>query len=145
MDRRAITHKPDPARFATNNRGRTMATLTLPCETGQVSDGYHTFDELYKHRYMLFAALMASNPEISWTSSLHADGSRMDGWLIAGMDLPTGTVTYHLPADYDSLLLDARVSVLERAPEWDGHTPDDVIERVKLWIKTKNSQLTNEA
>lgn len=39
----------------------------------------------------------------------------------------TMQITYHLPAeDWDTL----RVPELETAPEWDGHTSDDVLERI---------------
>jgi hypothetical protein len=36
-------------------------TLILPCPVGQVSDKYHTFDELYHHRQTLFVQLMNSH------------------------------------------------------------------------------------
>ena len=66
---------------------------------GEVSDGYHTFDELYEHRHSLMLALMRCLPYCSWFSRCHDDGSSFDGWFICGIDLPraNGTVTYHLP------------------------------------------------
>lgn len=96
-----------------------------------ISDGYHTFTELYDHRVALFIALIKSHRDISWCSRLHADGTMFDGWFIAGMDLPTGTITYHLPDEAFSELDD--VAILERAPEWDGHTPDLVVKRLIAW------------
>lgn len=89
----------------------TKHTLQIPCPTGQVSDGYHTFDELYQHRCMLFCALMFSNPAISWVSSIHHDGTMMADWFIAGMDLPTGRVTYHLPISMWCLACDSGATV----------------------------------
>lgn len=100
-----------------------------------ISDGYHTFDELYEHRIALFVALMKSHRDISWCSKLHADGSEFDGWFIAGMDLPTGTVTYHLPNEWFSELDD--IAILDHAPEWDGHTSADVVKRLSTWEPTR--------
>ena len=88
-------------------------TLHLPCPTGEISDGYHTFDELYEHRCVLFIALMRSNPGISWRSQQHADGSMDEGWFVAGMELPSGAVTYHLPQRDWALLDGGGVRTLE--------------------------------
>jgi len=98
---------------------------------GQVSDGYHTFDELYEHRCLLFAALCRAYPSMSWKSKLHADGSSYDGWFIAGMGLPTGQITYHLPVEMWPL---THARVLVQAPPWDGHTPQKVCERLEEWM-----------
>lgn len=108
-----------------------------PADKGQISDGYHTFNELYEHRCSLFLALMASNPAISWASTLHDDGSSFDGWFIAGMNPPTGMVTYHLPAGMWSLACETKATILERAPKWDGHTAADVVKRLKEWVTSK--------
>ena len=98
--------------------------------TGQVSDGYHTFDELYAHRVRLFSTLMRAHPDKSWWSFRHHDGSAWDGWIIAGIDTPAGTATYHLPvSEIDFFSEDIRQ--LEKGKEWDGHTADDVLERLK--------------
>ncbi len=112
-----------------------MNSLKLPCPIGQVSDGYHTFDELYEHRCTLFLALMLSNPAISWYSDRHNDDSKWDGWFIAGMKLPTGMVTYHLPASMWTLAFETGATLLDKAPEWDGHTAADVIKRLQEWVK----------
>lgn len=100
------------------------------------SDGYHTFKELYDHRIALYIALMRANPGISWKSERHADGSKWDGWFIAGMTLPTGAITYHLPIS-DWKYLRRTVKTLDRAPEWDGHTPADVVQRLLAWEQNK--------
>ena len=36
--------------------------------TKDISDGYHTFQELYEHRIILFSALCNVYPDISWKS-----------------------------------------------------------------------------
>lgn len=105
--------------------------------TGTISDGYHTFDELYEHRHALFLALMKSRPYGPWISKLHADGSSMDGWFIAGMELRTGPITYHLPMLLWDLAVKTEAKVRERGPEWDGHTSQDVVARLMLEVGMK--------
>ncbi len=65
-----------------------------------ISDGYHTFKELYEHRVTLFIALanthcdllkeLYDKMEISspwffpfWKAKKHEDGTMYDGWFIA--------------------------------------------------------------
>jgi len=103
---------------------------------GETSDGYHTFNELYEHRMLLFVMLMNAYPEISWRSWKHEDGSMFEGgWFIAGMNLPQcEIVTYHLKDIYWDFISD-NVEELEFAPKWDGHTSKDVLERFKKWTR----------
>lgn len=111
-----------------------VGLLSIPCSTGLVSDGFHTFDELYNHRCTLFLALMHSRPEISWISTKHFDGTSLDGWFISGMRLKTGDVGYHIPNSMWPLAKETGAIVLDRAPKWDGHTADDVVKRIQAWI-----------
>lgn len=103
-----------------------------PEDTGEVSDGYHTFNELYAHRRALTAALCSAVPDRAWRSRVHSDGIVWDGWFIVGLDLPgTGQVSYHYRLeDWDDF---AAVPELDRAPAYDGHTSDDVIVRLLAW------------
>ena len=103
------------------------------------SDGYHTFAELYEHRHHLFIALLASQPLMRpWRSRLHADGSSIDpGWFIAGMDLPTGPISYHLPSSLWGLLDNHDIPTLRKARPWDGYTADEVVARLHYWIAEK--------
>lgn len=99
-----------------------------PAITGETSDGYHTFDELYHHRAVLFSVIVADHPDISWKSKLHHDGTIYDGMFIVGIETPEGQATYHYNIDpYWEMF---KCKELERAPEWDGHTPDDAIARI---------------
>lgn len=111
-------------------------------ESMHVSDGYHTMDELYDHRIVLFITLcrtylryrinqmgIHANGEV-WRSKLHSDGSSFEGWFILGIKQKKGDqMTYHLPMSYWDRTEFAET--LENAPEWDGHTPADVLERLK--------------
>ena len=102
---------------------------------GKVSDGYHTFDELYEHRHLLFILLVSTNQWYlkPWKSKLHDDGPMYPGWFIAGTTLPSGPISYHLPLEYWDLL---NIQELPQAPKWDGHTSKDVVERLKQAIAT---------
>lgn len=111
-----------------------MPTLTIPCETSAVSDGFHTFGELYDHRCLLFVALMKAHPEFAWRSRLHDDGSDQAGWWVAGLHLPTGDISYHLPDGLWQMLDGTNVKTLDRAPKWDGHTSGDVLARLGQWL-----------
>lgn len=104
--------------------------------TENTSDGYHTFKELYDHRIMLFIALMALNSKLAWWSRKHDDGSIYDGWIIAGIELPTGAITYHLNDSYARLLDSLHIVEKVKAPKWDGHTPQDVVNRIQAWVAT---------
>lgn len=105
-------------------------TLKLPCPVGQVSDGYHTFDDLYEHRCLLFLNLLqASGCNNAWVSKLHDDGTMFDGWFIAGLDTPNGQITYHLPMKMWELC--GEIKKVDKAPKWDGHSPNDVLERLR--------------
>jgi hypothetical protein len=106
-------------------------SVATGCQIGDTSDGYHTFNELYEHRHSLFIALANSYLSISWKSKFHDDGTMWDGWFIAGMRLPTGDITYHLPIKCWDLL---RCKEIEKAYPWDGHTSHDVVNRLNKWI-----------
>lgn len=114
-----------------------MGQITIEGQTGKVSDGFHTFDELYDHRSHLYVALMLSHPEISWRALKHNDGSQFDGWFIAGMRLPTGDITYHLKIHFWLWLNDSGIETRELGPEWDGHASEDVLKRIKDWCSSK--------
>jgi hypothetical protein len=104
--------------------------MTIEEDRSQLSDGYHTFDELYQHRHALMLALMRSNPEIAWFSSHHHDGTCYEGWFIVGLDCPAGMITYHLPNSYWNAAVETNAALLKLGREWDGHTSTDVIERL---------------
>lgn len=96
--------------------------------TGETSDGYHTFDELYHHRAVLFSIVVRDHAELAWKSKCHHDGTMYDKMFIVGIETPTGQATYHY--DIDPYWEMFNCKELEQAPEWDGHTPADAIARI---------------
>lgn len=113
-------------------------TVNGKIDTGKISDGYHTFDELYEHRITLFIALCRAYAKdvteykslLIWRSKLHSDGTMFDGGFIMGIGKETGKqITYHLPmSDWRETDF---AETLENAPLFDGHTADDVLNRLK--------------
>ncbi len=99
---------------------------------GNTSDGYHTFNELYHHRAVLFSVIVAKFADRAWKSKLHADGTMYEGMFIVGIETPDGQATYHYDVEpYWNLF---RCKEVDRAPEWDGHTPDQAIERISKLV-----------
>ena len=97
-------------------------------KTGEISDGYHTFNELYHHRAVLFATICNSNKELAWKSKLHDTGDMYEGMFIVGIETPQGQATYHY--DIEPYWDMFKVKELPKAPKWDGHTPDEAIKRI---------------
>lgn len=95
---------------------------------GDTSDGYHTFNELYHHRAVLFSVIVKAFPDKAWKSKKHHDGTMYDGMFIVGIDTPHGQAAYHY--DIDPYWDMFRCPELECAPEWDGHTPEEAIDRI---------------
>ena len=114
-----------------------------PVITGETSDGYHTFNELYHHRAVLFSVIVKAFPDHAWKSRKHHDGTMYDGMFIVGIETPDGQATYHY--DIEPYWDMFQCKELEYAPEWDGHTPAQAIARIgKLepvrhgrWIQKK--------
>ena len=126
----------------------------------EISDGYHTFDELYDFRKMYNAVLfnewangiraeiLASDKEGNFKfgtpkndtkynvhkSWRHNDGELCfgGGWFIVSAMLPTGLISNHYKAEDWDLF---KVPEVEKALyEFDGHTPQDVLIRLKNLI-----------
>lgn len=93
-------------------------------DINDISDGYHTFNDLYEQRLVLTAALAKNNPN-AWKSKLHEDGQPPfdGGWFIIGFTTPEGEYTYHYELkDWDLF----QCKELDRGKHWDGHTSKDV-------------------
>lgn len=118
--------------------------MTEQIDTGSISDGYHTFNELYEHRHALVLALMKAMPRHFWFSRRHHDGELCFGdgeWFIVGAELPdSGTVSYHLPMRLWGLAELTGAAELELGLPWDGHTANDVVHRLKAWASHPSTQ-----
>lgn len=106
-------------------------TQNLICEIanvddiGEVSDGYHTFNQLYHQRAILFACIVNANSDISWKTKYHEDGEPCfgGGWFLVSIDTPDGTYGYHYRDEYWDLF---QCKELNKAKHWDGYTEENV-------------------
>lgn len=102
--------------------------------TGETSDGYHTFNELYDYRKvynaLLFNEWAASGKYGVHKSWKHSDGELCfgGGWFIVVAQLPTGQVSNHYKTE------DWNLFQVEERPipyTYDGHTPQIALARLK--------------
>ena len=114
-----------------------------PGDMGEVSDGYHTFNELYRYRMLYNAAffnLLARSGQVEVCKSRrHSDGEKCfgsDDWFIVMAILPTGQVSNHYESKYWDLF---DVPERETAFEYDGHTPNEASDRLKKYLKLPRS------
>lgn len=96
-------------------------------DCGNVSDGFHTFNELYYQRTVLFSIICNQNKHLSWKSKKHDDGTMYTGMFIAGINTPMGFTTYHIEDRYWNIF---DVVELDSSPKFDGYTSDDVLKRL---------------
>lgn len=114
-------------------------------DSNDISDGYHTFGELYEHRFALYIALCKflaggewvgmGNSETGFGNRVfrakkHSDGTMYEGWFLLGVFHEKGKqISYHLPlSKWEETNF---AETLEKAPEFDGHTSEDVLKRLR--------------
>ena len=111
-----------------------------PEDKGEISDGYHTFNELYYYRMLYNAAFFNLLPK-EWVhkSKRHHDGEECfgGGWFIVMANLPTGQISNHYELkDWDLFQIPEK----EIADEWDGHTPQEAAERLRKYLQEKQKE-----
>lgn len=91
-----------------------------------ISDGYHTFDDLYEHRHMLFLSLcMQDHKKCCWK----LEDSE---WFILFWESPRGQISYHLPMKKLCFVKD--IIKQNQDKEFDGHTPNSVLALLEFHI-----------
>jgi hypothetical protein len=131
-------------------------------DRGSVSDGYHTFDELYQFRKIYNALLFnewakqiteikewATNEKGSLYAKVVSRTYKYDihksirhnngelcfdgGWFVVVAMLPNGQITNHYPiSDWDLF----KIPEVEKAKyEFDGHTSKNVLDRMLNILK----------
>lgn len=102
-------------------------------KSGKLSDGYHTFSELYDYR-MIYNALIVNSYAKQGLYNCHKSKRHSTkeecfggGWFVVMMTLPTGQVSNHYEMKYWDLF---HCEEREFADEWDGHTPQQAFERM---------------
>lgn len=113
-------------------------------DMGEVSDGYHTFNELYYYRMLYNAAFFNLLPK-EWVhkSKRHHTGEECfgGGWFIVMANLPTGQISNHYEfKDWDLFQIPEK----EIADEWDGHTPQEAAERLHKYLQQEQPDINLE-
>ena len=113
-------------------------------DTEEISDGYHTFNELYNYRMLYNAAFFNLLPK-EWVhkSKRHHTGEECfgGGWFIVMANLPTGQISNHYELkDWDLF----KVPEKEFADEWDGHTPQEASERLRKYLQQEQPEVDLE-
>lgn len=90
---------------------------------GDISDGYHTFDELYHHRCLLFINLCLTDAKNAFWKPDYKD------WFCLYWESPHGQISYHIP----NKMLDLIKNKIQRDDShvWDLHQGGDVIRRLE--------------
>lgn len=98
---------------------------------GDMSDGSHTFDELYVHRNLLWVNLCLTNPESCYFVKEHYPDWDLLVYEYVGMQM-----SYHIQKIHRNVYQNLiKVKKIEDH-EFDGHSPEDVIARLtKLAIE----------
>lgn len=109
---------------------------SIGLEMKDISDGYHSFDELYEFRKLYNALYFNQLSQLNisglsvYKSWRHEDGELCfgGGWFIVVTILPSGQVTNHYKAeDWDLFQIQ---EVEKPKDKWDGHTSSDVRDRL---------------
>jgi hypothetical protein len=103
-------------------------------ETDLVSDGFHTFGELYVQRAHLLALATALTMMRTSRSRLHEDGTMFEGMFWVGTMSPVDQrpVTFHIDEKHWQLFDHAET--LDNAPPFAGESSADVMLYIKQWI-----------
>ena len=110
-------------------------------DMGEISDGYHTFNELYAFRKMYNAAAFNA-----WAkeglydvhkSKCHSDGLPCfgGGWFIVMAVLPSGQVSNHYQLEDWDLFQCIEEPFVKH--HYDGHSAQDVLDRLEEVCKIK--------
>lgn len=146
MSRKVIVKNWNPSLMRVDTDAQFPDLVIDGSDDMQATDGYHSFDELYEHRITLFIALCWAYADwiktegdfglkgrASWRSKKHSDGELCFGTgtqFVMGIGKDKGKqISYHIPIERWNETDFAET--LECAPEFDGHSSKDVINRLK--------------
>lgn len=93
-----------------------------------VSDGYHTIDELYQHRILLFLLFCKTSPYVSY----YKEDPNTPDWVILYLypyPYKSFQISYHVPKVYLPEI--EKFAVKDPDHVWDGHTSNDVLMRLE--------------
>ena len=116
-----------------------MDTITIQVDDlSKVSDGYHTIDDLYQHRQLLFITICLMEqtrfnrqtlnkiPPVCWKLD-----PNIPNWFLLYWESPQGQISYHIQDKY-LCLVEHRI-LRDEERKWDGHKSIDVENRLFDW------------
>ena len=109
------------------------ATYEVPTNNETAADEHHSVQELYDYRMaynsLLFNQWARDGKYEVHKSWRHGDGEKCfgGGWFIVSATTPYGQVTNHYSSEHWHRF---HVPIRERAAEWDGHTPQQALDRL---------------
>ena len=110
-----------------------LVSFEQEVNAGSISDGYHTFDELYAYRKaynaLIFNEWAKQGINQVVKSTRHSDGEECfgGGWFIVSAVTPHGQVSNHYEMKDWDLFQCEEVAL---GPVWDGHSPEEALERL---------------
>lgn len=116
-------------------------------ELGTVSDGYHTFHELYSFRRcfnaLLFNEWASQGKYDVHKSQKHSDGTMFDGgYFIVVAQLPTGQISNHYKMKHWE---EFKIPEREFAAQWDRHASTGSLERMEQMLLSREVVARPEA
>lgn len=123
-----------------NKRIKTFREKDGDANIGDITDGFHTFNELYDHRAKLFATIVNNGTwnRLAWKSKQHEDGSMFDGMFIVGINTPTGQASYHYDMKYWDVF---NCEEIDHAPHYDGYSDEDSVARIMSLNDSQNDAI----
>lgn len=110
-----------------------MSETTYKIVYGKLSDGYHTLDELYDHRRLLFLAWVLSdgNPGHAYWVAQH-----YPGWDLVVTHVRGQQISYHVPICYRDIVRGLPEKTVSEHV-WDGHTAADVAKIIREYLRSR--------
>ena len=122
--------KEEVKNISINEMIQILKSTNKDFNAGNISDGHHSFDELYEHRNVLYITvckLLAKHTDITVWKTIPKDG-----WFLLILR-PYGTqISYHLPeSKYEECPFPKIGEGTNYKYTWDSHTHKDALERLK--------------
>lgn len=105
-------------------------------DKSKISDGDHTFQELYEHRSTLLCLLcnkLAQTEDICYKTTKHSDEENYpmpEGYFLVSIETPFGPITYHVQNKYWDMF---QINIQDRADTFDGADSNECLERLQAW------------
>lgn len=107
--------------------------MSFTNDIGLTSDGYHTFNELYEHRNLLFINMCRMYVDEHGSGVWWNRNGGYEGYFCLYFESYYKQISYHIPDKYLGCMKETpgeRCAIEYQECEWDGHTSKDVLDRL---------------